>query len=539
MRRALTLLSLLALLAPAAARASPGQESLFQDDDQLEFSPASRVASTLDTLKSLGVDRIRVTVFWVSVAPSPNAKKKPKGFDGADPDAYEQAKWDRYDTLARLAAARGIGIMWDVAGPAPNWATGTPQRRDLDSVWQPSRGQFAAFVRALGTRYSGSFLRPGDRPKTTTTPAKGTPGLPGYQPAKTTTTKAGDPLPRVDDWEIWNEPNQGGWLAPQWTRHGSTEIPASPRIYRGLADAMYGALNATGHGADTILLGATAPKGLDVKGVSRAMKPMTFIRELYCVDSHNQAYRGQSAKLRGCPTSDPLHQLPARHPVLFKATGFSHHPYELTFAPDHRPPDPLYLTIANLSSLSDTLRLAYLRYGQPVPPGGVPIYLTEFGYQTNPPDALGVSPAKQAAYLDQAEYITWRNPAVRTLSQFLLVDGGAPVGLTFQSGLEYHNGRVKPAMRAYRLPIWLPTRSARKGALIRVWGLIRPAANGTAPRAKVQFRASGSRSWRTLGAFTGTADRGYLYHHVTLLGTGAIRLLWNGKASRSVTVRAR
>jgi hypothetical protein len=539
MRRALTALAVLALLAPAVAHASATQESYFQDDDHLEFAPADQVAKTLDQLKDLGVDRLRVTVFWAAVAPSPDAKTKPKGFDGSDPDAYEQAKWERYDTLAKLAQARGIGVMWDVAGPAPNWATATPQRRDLDTVWRPDPAEFAAFVRGIGTRYSGTYLRPGDRPKTTVKPGNcTTPPLPGCKPPKTVTTKAGDPLPRVDTWEIWNEPNQGAWLAPQWTRHGHAEVASSPRIYRGLADAMYGALGATGHGGDTILVGATAPKGLNVKGVSRAMKPVIFIRNLYCVDRHNQPLRGAAATLEGCPTSDQIHQFPGQHPVLFKATGFSHHPYELTFAPDHRPPDPLYLTIANLRTLSSMLRYAFLRYLQPVGPTGVPLYLTEFGYQTNPPDALGVSTAKQAAYLDEAEYITWRNPRVQALSQFLLVDGGAPVGLTFQTGLEFLNGTPKPAMAAYRMPIWLPRRSAHRGSWIRIWGLVRPAANGTAPTVAIQFRRKRHHGWRTVANYQTTPDRGYLYHNVRLTRTGSFRLLWNGHVSRSVTARA-
>ena len=41
--------------------------------------------------------------------------------------------------------------------------------------------------------------------------------------------------------------------------------------------------------------------------------------------------------------------------------------------------------------------------------GSVPLYLTEFGYQTHPPDPLGVSPAQQARYLNQAEYLAYRN----------------------------------------------------------------------------------------------------------------------------------
>lgn len=540
MRRPLLLLALAALLAPAGAHASATQDSMFQDDDLLEFAPASKVTDTLNTLRSLGVDRVRVTVFWDAMAPAANSQTKPKGFDGSDPDSYSDARWARYDTLARLAAERGIGVMWDVAGPAPKWATPNPARKDLDPTYAPSTTEFNAFVRAVATRYSGTFLARGDRPKTVNHPAKGVPGLPGYQPPYTTTTKPGPPLPRVDWWEIWNEPNQPGWLTPQWTLHGSQHhkswIPTSPTVYRGLADAMYNALVGTGHGGDTILVGVTAPKGLNVKGLSRAMKPQQFITELYCVDRYNEVYRGRAAQVRGCPTKDQLTAFPAQHPVLFKATGFAHHPYELTFAPNRRPTDPLYLTIANLPKLSDTLRRAWLRYRQPVPSSGVPLYLTEFGYQTHPPDPLGVSPARQAAYLDQAEYMTWRDPAVRTLSQFLLVDGGAPVGLTFQSGLRYINGAPKPAFAAYRLPIWIPRPRTHRGRHLRVWALVRPAPNGQAPTVQIQFRARGSRRWRTIASPAGSAPRGYVWTTVAAQGKGAIRVVWNGQASRTVGV---
>jgi hypothetical protein len=540
-RRLALALAFCVALAPASALASSTQESMFQDDDLLEFSPPSKVTDTLNTLRALGVDRVRVTVFWGAVAPDASSQTKPKGFDGSDPDAYENARWERYDTLVRLASARGIGVMFDVAGPAPKWATPNPKKRpDLDSTYNPSPSEFNAFVRAVADRYSGSFLAKDDRPKTVNHPGSGVPGTPLYKPPYTTTTKAGPPLPRVDWWEIWNEPNQAGWLDPQWTQHGARGhrawVPTSPILYRGLADAMWDALQSTGHGSDTILLGVTAPKGLNVKGVSRAIKPLQFITELYCVDRYNQVYRGRAAAVRGCPTKDPLTTFPAQHPVLFKATGYSHHPYELTFAPNRKPTDPLYLTIANLPKLSDTLRRAWLRYAQPVPAHGVPLYLTEFGYQTNPPDQLGVSPNRQASYLDQAEYIAWRNPAVRTLSQFLLVDGGQPIGLTFQSGLRYINGVNKPAFAAYKLPIWVPHPHTGRGHRMRVWALVRPAPDGQAPTVQIQFRARGSRKWRTIGTRTGSAARGYVWTTVLARGHGSVRIVWSGQASRSVGV---
>jgi hypothetical protein len=224
--------------------------------------------------------------------------------------------------------------------------------------------------------------------------------------------------------------------------------------------------------------------------------------------------------------------------VLFHMSGWSHHPYELTFAPNRTPTDPDYLTMANLPKLSDLLRRVYARYGQAEPAGGLPLYLTEFGYQTDPPDRLGVSPGRQATYLDEAEYMAWRNPHVLALSQFLLVDGGDPIGLTFQSGLEWRDGRHKPSYAAYELPIWLARASGRRGTRLTVWGLVRPAAPGSSPTVTIEFRRKRSRAWHTLAVRHAGGPRGYLTTRVRLPGSGAIRLSWNGLASRSVVVRA-
>lgn len=536
MRLRVALLAALALSA-APAQASPSQESWFQDDNKLQFSDPSTVAGVLDRLKAAGVDRVRVSVFWLVVAPDASKRTKPQGFDGSDPDAYPQANWERYDTVVRLAQARGIGVMLDVTGPSPLWGVKPIRARpDIADAWYPNAKEFGAFVRAVGTRYSGSFIRPADRPKIVPTPAQGIPGLPGYKPPGTKTTPPGPPLPRVDYWEIWNEPNQGSWLAPQHKRRGRGWLPVSPRIYRRIADSTYAALQATGHGGDTIMIGATAPKGSDDRGISRPMNPRLFIRELYCVDANNQAYRGTAARIRGCPTRDPITRFPAAHPVLFRATGFSHHPYELTFAPSTRP-DPRFFTIANLGALSHTLRYAWLRYRQPVARRGVPLYLTEYGYQTSPPDRIGVSLSKQASYLNQAEYLVWRNRNVRSLTQYLLYDNGEPISRTFQTGLLFADGRAKPAYQAYKLPIWLPRRHvARGGSTLRVWGLVRAAANGTAPQVRIQFRARGARSYRTLATRRGSAARGYLYERVRVPGPGRVRLEWQGQVSRSVSV---
>jgi hypothetical protein len=527
-RRLIALLAAVLAVAmlPAAASASPTQESTFQDDNQLIFSPPAAVAATLDRLQALGVDRLRVSVFWATVAPGAQQQTRP-AFDATDPAAYPASAWDRYDTLVRLAAARGLRVNFNVTSPAPAWATGSlPGRPDLDITFAPDPAEFAAFVTAAGRRYSGT-----------------------YAPA------GGATVPRVAYWTVWNEPNQPGWLTPQWVDDPSGPVEAAPRIYRGLVDAMWGALQATGHGRDTILVGETAPKGqARAKGPTRAIKPGRFVRQLYCLDDHLQFLRGHAAEVRGCPTADQAKAFAAAHPALFAATGYAHHPYEVSFAPNRVPTSADDLTTANLSVLSALLRRVYQRYGRAIPGGrrDVPLYLTEYGYQTDPPDPTGVTRAQQAAYLDQAEYLTWANPRVRTLTQFLLVDdkpiaGASPLeayGATFQSGLLTLDGKAKPALRAYRLPLVLPRSTVRAGRRLRVWGLVREAANGTAPVVQVQVRASTrGAAFRTVRTVRGTAARGYVDTTVAVRRSGLVRLVFDAPAgaqtSRPVAFRVR
>jgi hypothetical protein len=478
----------------------------------------------MDQLKALGVDRLRISVFWATVAPDAKSRQKPAGFDATDPGAYSADAWDRYDTIVRLAAARGLQVNFNLTSPAPYWATGSlPGRPDLDENFKPSPSEFQAFATAVGTRYSG-----------------------GYAPAK-----GGPALPRVSYWTIWNEPNQPGWLTPQWVNDPRTPgrfVETAPGIYRSLADGMYAGLLASGHTKDTVLIGDTAPKGQKTaQGPTRALKPGRFIRRLYCLDDNLQFLRGANAQLRDCPASPRAASFVAAHPVLFKATGYAHHPYELTFAPTKKPAADDFTT-GNLSALSGLLRRVYQRYGTR-PRGGrnVALYLTEYGYQTDPPDPTGVSPAQQAAYLNEAEFLTYSNPLVKTLAQFLLVDDLPTPGITnpieafggtFQSGLETSDGKPKRALPAYRIPIFLPARRVTRGSKLRVWGLVRPATNNARVRVELQVR-TGRGAYKRLETLTASRARAYVDTKITPSRSGSVRLVWRNGAqtlsSRSVS----
>jgi hypothetical protein len=76
------------------------------------------------------------------------------------------------------------------------------------------------------------------------------------------------------------------------------------------------------------------------------------------------------------------------------------------------------------------------------------LWITEYGYQTNPPDkTFGVSYAKQALYMKQAFAIARKNPRIDMMLWFLVQDERA-VG-NWQSGLETVTGKKKPAWSAF------------------------------------------------------------------------------------------
>ncbi len=522
LRRLLVPLTLLCVLAaPTVADAARQQESTFQDDNHLVYATPGDAAHTLDTLKALGVDRVRISVFWREVAPAALSNDKPN-FDASDPAQYPPGSWDRYDTLVRLAQQRGLGVNFNVTAPGPYWAMGNPERADIKNVYDPSAKEFQLFVRAVGTRYSGKYA-----------PVIGQP-----------------PLPRVNYWSVWNEPNQPGWLTPQYAidpRDTKNYIEVAPRIYRDLVDAMWTALQATGHGDDTILVGETAPKGQkEKKGVTRAIPALKFIRELYCVDDNLQPYQGTSAQLRGCPVSNPG-SFPSAHPGLFKYTGYAHHPYELLLSPHTKPDYKDYATIANVADLQKLLKRVFQRYGQPLAGGaknGIPLYFTEFGYQT-PPDPQGVSFAQQAAYINESEYIAWRNGNVKTLCQFLLNDDkpvpGVPrdsqdAWLTFQSGIANEKGAHKPSYDAYEMPIFLPKRSVRRKHRIYVWGGVRIAAEGKKYSVGIELKGrKRSDTFKRIATAQTDGKRGYIYTKVKINRSGRIRIAWRNPVTKAVT----
>jgi hypothetical protein len=469
-----------ALLASAApALASSSQESLFQDDAQLVLGSDAARESGLDDLQALGVDAVHSIVFWAKVAPRPTSRKRPSGFDGSDPADYGAAAWNRYDALVRGAAARGLGVVLSPSSPIPHWASGC--RTGALRTCRPNATHFKRFVQALGTRYSGSYADEDG---------------------------GGAVLPRVERWSVWNEPNQGGWLTPQYARVRGRVQPQSPVIYRGLVRAAAKGLAASGHRSDELLFGETAPLGRRTGALAtRPIPPGAFLRAALCLDARGASLKGPASRALDCGGFPRL-------PV----TGISHHPYTRGGS---RPPTDrggsTEITIASSWRLKAIVKQAAAR--KRIRPG-LGISYTEYGFQTNPPDELfGVGLRAQAAYLNQSDWLAYRDPAVRTVAQYELRD--ERLQAAFQTGLRFFDGRAKPSFVAYRLPLWI----TKRGSRYRVWGQVRPAADDARELVEVQNAPVGSDAFETVATTTTEGEKGFVDVAVPAR-SGSWRLRW-------------
>lgn len=489
-----------------------GPQSIFTSASQAALTPAA-----LDELKHLGVDRIHIYMHWADIAPDPTLPHRP-AFDATSPGGYPSASWAVYDTILRDAQARGLGVDLALVPPPPRWAEGKGAPDPATQPeWRPSAAMFGQFVHAVATRYSGRYTPPG-------------------------TAK---PLPRVDFWSIWNEPNLGIELAPEAKPH--TQIEVAPGLYRGIVDAAWKGFAASGHGHDTILIGEIAPAGATFRnapGLFANMAPLRFLRALYCVGANYRPLRGTAAQVRDCPTTAAgTAGFAAAHPGLFHASGFADHPYPQGLPPNQPTPnEPDYAELAKIDKLEQTLDTLQRVYGSRT---RLPIWSTEFGYQTTPPDteAGTVSPTQAAFYLNWSEYLSWLDPRLRSYDQYQLVD--SPAGV-FATGLKTATGELKPGYDAYRMPIFLPATTTLRRHPLVVWGCVRPAPNAARAthrrqQVEIQFKASAGGAFRTVQTVPLSGPHGYFEVSQAFPGGGTVRLSWrypHGPQvfSRSVTV---
>ncbi len=190
---------------------------------------------------------------------------------------------------------------------------------------------------------------------------------------------------RVTRFSIWNEPNYKGWISP---------LSAGPRVYRALYLAGYSAIKKAAPGAQ-VLIAETQPYALK----KRSTAPLKFLRGVTCAKANYH-------KAKKCKR--------------LKADGFAHHPYDFGHKPTYKYRGKDNVTLATLSRLTNALKKLKKAKLLTTPRGGVPpLYLTEYGYKAS--GKQRVSASKHAKYLVQAFKIARKNPNVKQMLQFLLL----------------------------------------------------------------------------------------------------------------------
>jgi hypothetical protein len=222
------------------------------------------------------------------------------------------------------------------------------------------------------------------------------------------------PLPAVRRWLAWNEPNNPVFLRPQFLYAGRGRYQAvSPRIYAQMCNAIWSGVHLTGLAGELVACGVTAPRG-------------------------NNSGRQPRSSLSPIPFLRGMRRAGARFDV------YAHHPYyqHPTEAPSI--PPPLRGTAVTLGNINVLIRELTRLYGPKR------VWITEYGYQTNPPDRdFGVSFAKQARYLAQAFAIARANPRIDMMIWFLMKDE-ARIRNGWQSGFYTASGRRKPSWLAFK-----------------------------------------------------------------------------------------
>lgn len=437
MRRPLVAaLAALGVLVPGAgvAQANPNLQIGLSDDAILLFDPL-RAVSVVPQWKTAGIDAVRIQVRWVGVAPDPDSPVAPANFDATDPDD-PQYDWAYLDQAIDLVVASGLKPVLTVTGSGPLWSSRVPSQGSPRI--EPDPVKFGQFATAVARRYGAV----------------------------------------ADRYIIWNEPNQPLWLQPQQECAPGHQrcSPVAPHIYRALVRAAYPAIHAADPDAQ-VLAGSLAPRGADPTQRNRPLRPLAFLRAFGCVDERLRRVR--TGRCRGF--------LPAR------IDGLAYHPHPVKASPATPSAQADDAAIADLRKLETTLDAVQRAHGFTTPTGAhAPLDLTEFGYQTSPPDPDdGIPPARQSRWLQQASYLAWKDPRVRSIFQYEWQDepvrsvgSGRRRYAGWQSGLLFSDGRPKPALGGFEHPFFADVDVV--APRVRFWGQIRP---GTFHRVVLQRRS--------------------------------------------------
>jgi hypothetical protein len=347
--------------------------------------------SAFNTLKALKTQVLRVNLYWGGTKWAVANSGRPT--DPTDPGDHAY-NWALYDRLVKYAETYNIKLVFSIVF-TPGWANGGKGK-----AYPPTNFKdLENFSYAAAERYSGLWIPPEWQQNASL-------GI------------GSTPLPKVSMWTAWNEPNNPVFLAPQYKKVGKTWRVESAYNYAKICNAVMAGVHSQYLGpltGEQVACGVTDPKGNDAPATKRAsVDPLTFL---------TQAHRF------GMKDFDV----------------YAHHPYadmgneKPTYVPKGK--QKRRVQLGNINTLLALISQYY---------GPKHLWITEYGYQTNPPDksGFGVSWKNQAAYLTQAYAIARKNPRIDMMLWFMVRDD-PNVKTGWQSGLMTVAGKKKPSWAAF------------------------------------------------------------------------------------------
>jgi hypothetical protein len=235
--------------------------------------------------------------------------------------------------------------------------------------------------------------------------------------------------------QIWNEPNLSINLDP-----------VSASTYRNMVNAAADAIHAVDP-SNIVVAGGLDPFGRK-KPKWYSVPPLTFMRSLLCLSKGAHPHRTCSAD------------------VHFDV--WSHHPYTYggPFSSVRQPGD---VSLGKLPSMRKLLQ-AGVKQHHVVSSGPVPFWVTEFGWNTNPPRSHAASLGLASRWTSEALHQMWLS-GVSLVTWFLLQDFRSPTangtGVYFYSP-SLQDARAKPVLRAFQFPFTAYLKKKK----VSVWGRV-------------------------------------------------------------------
>jgi hypothetical protein len=296
-----------------------------------------------------------------------------------------------------------------------------------------------------------------------------------------------DGLPRVRFWQAWNEPNKVA---------GPSLKASQPVWYRALVLSFAASVHAV-HADNVVVAGGLAPFGGHTVDA-----PMDFMRRLLCIKP-------------ACAETTPFEI-------------WSTHPYT-SGDPTHKAYRADDVSLGNLPEMHRLL-LQAVAAGKVESRQPVRFWITEFSWDSKPPDPGGVPMGLLTRWVSEALYRMW-SAGVTLCVWYRLADQPYPRG-AYQSGFYYDartvaRQKAKPTLQAFRFPfVAFPA-----GGRVSVWGRTPDSAAHTVV---VEQRGSG---WRAVGTLHANAN-GIFTGVLRASGKGPLRATIGTDASRAFALTA-